>query len=401
VLDALNDLQIAHSEQLRGEICKLIESKNGWIGFDQFMDMALYAPGLGYYSGGARKFGEQGDFITAPMMGSLFGRCLANQCADVLTRCDQSRCLSVVEFGAGTGELMLEILRHLELQKLLPDEYVVLETSADLQERQRQLIATSKPEYLEIIRWSNRLDEKINGIIIANELLDAIPVKRFEIDENFMARELGVTLNDDCSETDTSPFQWKSANQPFELPVQDRLKPFQLDVGYQSEIGLQAEAWVRSIGDNLENGAMVLIDYGFPASEYYHYDRRGGTLMCHFQHTAHDDPFRHPGLQDITAHVDFSAVFEAARQANLDLAGYCNQASFLMSLGILDEYHKVLVGDSNGQDQTSRKSLEMAQQIKKLTLPHEMGELFKVIAFSRNFDYPLQGFDMQNRAGWL
>jgi len=400
VLNVLNELQAAHSEQLRREISKLIESKRGWIGFDLFMDLALYAPGMGYYSGGARKFGEQGDFVTAPMMGPLFGRCLANQCAEVLARCDQSKCRSVVEFGAGNGELMLEILMHLELQKLLPDAYVVLETSADLQERQRRLIETSKPEYLEIIRWSNRLDEKINGIIIANELLDAIPVKRFEIDENYMARELGVILNEGYSGADTNAFLWKTAKEPFESVVQDRLKQLQFEIGYQSEIGLQAEAWVRSIGDKLENGAMVLIDYGFPASEYYHYDRRAGTLMCHFQHTAHDDPFRYPGLQDITAHVDFSAVYGAATEVNLDLAGYCDQASFLMSLGILDEYQKAL-GDSYDQDQTSRKSLEMAQQIKKLTLPHEMGELFKVIAFTRNFDYPLKGFEMQNRAGRL
>jgi SAM-dependent MidA family methyltransferase len=401
VLNALNEFQATHSEKLCRKIRKIIESENGWIGFDRFMALALYAPSLGYYSAGAHKFGEQGDFITAPMIGPLFGRCLANQCAEVLARCDQSKCRSVVEFGAGTGELMLEILLHLESRASLPDKYVVLEISADLQERQRALIETSKPEYLEIISWATNLEEKVNGIIIANELLDAMPVKRFEIDENSVARELGVTLNNGGSGEDGKAFIWKLANEPFANTVQDRLKQHQLETGYQSEIGLQAEAWVRSIGDNLETGAMVLIDYGFPAQEYYHCDRRSGTLMCHFQHVAHDDPFRNPGLQDITAHVDFSAVSDAAAEVSLDLAGYCNQASFLMSLGILDEYQKVLSNDSNTEDQTTRETLEMAQQIKKLTLPHEMGELFKVIAFTRNFDYSLKGFEMQNQAGRL
>jgi len=394
-------MQATHSRKLCREIKRMIESENGWIGFDRFMEMALYAPGMGYYSAGARKFGEPGDFITAPMISPLFGRCLANQCAEVLGKCDESRCRSVVEFGAGTGELMLEILTHLESLESLPDEYVVMETSADLRQRQQVLIEASNPEYLKIICWSNSLKDQVNGIIIANELLDAMPVKRFEIDENSVARELGVVLNDETAGENGSTFLWKAASEPFEYSVQERLHQYQLKPGYKSEIGLQAEAWVRSIGDNLETGAIVLIDYGFPAPEFYHYDRRGGTLMCHFQHVAHDDPFRNPGLQDITAHVDFSAIADVAAEVKLDLAGYCNQAAFLMSLGILDEYQNILSNDSNTEDRTSRESLEMAQQIKKLTLPHEMGELFKVIAFTRNFEHPLKGFDMQNQAGRL
>lgn len=385
----LNETQSTHTAKASVAIRSLIESRGGWIGFDEFMDQALYGPQTGYYTAGAEKFGEQGDFVTAPMISSLFGYCLARQAEQVLSLCDSSKPTMIVEFGAGTGQLMLDVLNKLNELKSLPDEVVIVEVSPDLRSRQKKILQALDPKIMETIRWADTVDFDIHGVVLGNELLDAFAVKKFVIDKNLIPMEMGVRVSDDG-------FDWQVSDLPMNETVIARLKLFGIEPGYQGEVGLAAEAWIQSIGERVTMGAMILIDYGYPVKEFYHWDRNQGTLMCHFQHKAHTNPFLYPGLQDITSHVDFSAVANSARNAGLDIAGYCLQAHFLLSLGLLNECEQVITSEP-----ISRASIDMAQQVKKLTLPHEMGELFKVIAFTRGIDQTLQGFDMRNVVGAL
>ena len=382
-------LEREHSARLSQQIHDSIRSGVGWIGFDHFMEQALYAPGLGYYAAGKNKIGDDGDFVTAPTLGSQFARCLANQFAEILEYLPASSTSTIVEFGAGTGQLMLDVLDALELQDSLPCRYLVIETSADLQQRQQQAVNRHQPKYQEIIVWSEQLPEQVSGIVFANEMLDAMPVKRFWIDSNGEAKELGIRH-------ENGNYEWHQTTEALGHKDQERLAAYGLPAGYRSEIAAQAEAWVRTIAEHLDKGVMLLVDYGFPGREFYHRDRVDGTVMCHYRHTAHPDPFFYPGLQDITSHVDFTAIADAALESGLELAGYCAQGSYLISLGLLDNH-----AGQFDPAQPTRESLSMAQEIKKLTLPHEMGELFKVVAFSRHYPMALSGFSMQNLAARL
>ena len=243
------------------------------------------------------------------------------------------------------------------------------------------------------VQWLCELPESITGVVLASELLDALPVIRFEVGEGHSINELGVSLDP------RGRLQWK-AGKPFSAErMQDvggRLQNVLDSPGYRNEVGFQAQAWVGEVARRMNQGAMILVDYGFPESEYYHPDRLDGTLMCHYRHTAHSDPFIHIGLQDITAHVDFSAIARAGKAAGMTLSGYAAQAQFLMSLGLLDRYQERIDSVDIGVD-----TLSLAAEIKKLTLPHEMGELFKVMALSNNINPVLRGFGMQNLAGRL
>ena len=386
-----NALQLAHSGRLTQAISETILKNGGWIGFDEFMNLALYYPGLGYYSAGATKFGEQGDFITAPLLGKQFAECIAAQCNECLNNLE-SKSRMIAEFGAGTGQLALDILIALSNLGELPAEYLVVETSPELRQRQYELIANQNEEILNVVKWIDDLPKGFCGVVLGNELLDALPVKRFEIDRTGEIKELGVALSGDG-------LIWQIADETMAKIYQRRLKSHDLPEGYQSELGVQAEAWVRSCLDKIKTGVLLLIDYGFPEMEYYHPDRNQGTLMCHYRHQAHDDPFYYPGLQDITAHVDFSAVARAGLEVRAELAGYCNQANFLISLGLLERCEKNIQTLESETDM--KRHLALTQEIKKLTLPHEMGELFKVIALTKNYSEPMRGFSMQNNLGCL
>ena len=376
---------LAHSEKLQGVIREAIAAAGGAIGFDRFMELALYAPGLGYYSAGSRKFGEAGDFVTAPELSSLFSRCLARQCREVLERIDGG---DILEFGAGSGTMAADILAELAALDCLPGRYRILELSAELRERQQQTITERVPALADRVQWLDGLPEPgFRGVVLANEVLDAMPVHRFRITGG-EPRELFVAW-------DGEGFSLEE-REP-EGVLKERLQHLQseysLDDGYESELNLRAEDWVRSLGDFLEQGVALLIDYGFAAGEFYHPQRHRGTLMCHYRHRAHDDALILVGLQDITAHVDFTAVGEAALAAGLSVRGYTGQANFLIGNGLTE-----LLAGTQGD---ARQQLTLAAQVKRLTMPGEMGELFKVMALARGWDGPLQGFALRDERGRL
>jgi SAM-dependent MidA family methyltransferase len=352
------------------------------IPFSRFMELALYAPALGYYAAGKQKFGAEGDFVTAPELGPLFAGCLGNQCLQIFDALGHGE---ILEAGAGSGLLAAQLLEFLEHRNALPRRYAILELSAELRDRQRHTLASMVPHLLERVEWLDRLPAvPIQGIIIANELLDAMPAELFhhtadgDLRRHVAWSDAGFVFTD----------------RPAEGELAQRIAALDLPPDYISEIGLAAEGWVRSMAASLEHGVALLIDYGFPRREYYHLQRTRGTLMCHYRHRAHDDPLILAGLQDITAHVDFTAVAEAAVEAGLEVAGYTSQAAFLLGCGL----DQILTAAANGE---TRMQLLLANQAKRLTLPSEMGELFKVIALSKNVDMPLRGFALQDRRGAL
>lgn len=347
-------------------------SEQGPISFSEFMQDALYAPQLGYYRNGLIKFGEEGDFITAPQISPLFGCCVAKQCQQVLQNLGHG---SILEIGAGNGILAKSILTELAKQKTLPEHYFILELSADLQQRQRELLADS-PELLARVQWLTELPTTFSGVIIANEVVDAMPVHKFKIDHNQSLQEYFVDWEQDH-------FLWQL--QPPTKALKNIYKTIQtppLSAGYVSEINSLIPGWLDNLASSLREGLILLIDYGFPEHEYYHMDRSTGTLMCHFHHQAHADPLLNVGVQDITAHVNFTQVANCAQASNLTLAGYTHQAGFLINCGITE-----LMLKAGGLSY-----FHQAQQVKQLTLPSEMGELFKAIALTRKLDCELLGF---------
>ncbi|GAB4295208.1 MAG: SAM-dependent methyltransferase [Thiohalomonadaceae bacterium] len=355
--------EAAHSAALSRHLGKEISAAGGAISFARYMELALYAPGLGYYSAGARKFGADGDFVTAPELSPLFSRCVARHCAGLLSALDGGE---VMEFGAGSGVMAADILLELERMQALPPRYAILEVSADLRDRQRQTLAARAPHLLERVRWLDALPENFVGVVLGNEVLDAMPVHRFRWHDG-QGHELGVRWNGEA-------FAW------CELPVctprlaariRELAAACTWPEGYESEVNLAAEDWLHSLAGVLRRGVALLFDYGFPRHEYYHPQRSGGTLMCHYRHRSHPDPLILPGLQDITAHVDFTAMAAAATDAGLDVLGFANQANYLIGSGLLALAQEA--GDVRGQ-------LEVAAQLKRLLLPGEMGELFKVLA---------------------
>jgi SAM-dependent MidA family methyltransferase len=376
----------AHSEKLIALITNEIAAAGGRISFARYMELALFAPGLGYYSAGASKFGEQGDFVTAPEISPLFSRALAWQVAEVLSVIDDGE---VLEVGGGTGIMAAEMLAELERLDALPARYAILELSADLQARQRQTISERVPHLLERVHWLTALPEPgFRGVVVANELLDALPVQCFCMTEDGL-RERFVSF-------EAGRFQWVTAEADTltsQLPPSLLEQLTALPVGYQSELNLAANAWVEAIAEMLGAGVVLLIDYGFPRHEYYHPQRNRGTLMCHYRHRAHEDPFVYPGLQDITAHVDFTSIAEAAVSAGLDVRGYNTQGFFLLGCGLAELAQPF--DDALGE-QNERQQILQAQQIRTLTLPAEMGERFKVIALARDYENPLRGFTMQD-----
>jgi SAM-dependent MidA family methyltransferase len=362
----------AHSAALCQRIAEAIGASEGWIGFDRYMDMALYEPGLGYYAAGARKLGAAGDFVTAPELSSLFGAALARQVGEVLRASGGE----ILELGAGSGRLAADLLLTLDGSGCAPERYAILEVSAELRARQRELLGQLPHRLAARVDWLDRLPEQFTGVILGNEVLDALPVHLLAWRDE-IAVERGVILRDRGFAFADRPIAASKL-----LHAASRLDPPR---PYVSEISLAAGALVRSFAAMLERGVVILIDYGFGQAEYYHPQRNAGTLMCHYRHRAHGDPFFWPGLQDITAHVDFSAVLRAGLEGGLSFMGYTSQANLLVNLGITE----LLAATPT---EPAAAYLRLAAGVQKLLSPSEMGELFKVVALGRGIDVPLSGF---------
>lgn len=380
-------------------LCMQIEEQcnrnMGVIPFSEFMQMALYAPGFGYYSGGLQKFGTEGDFITAPEVSAMFSQCLARQAADVLNVVDTPE---ILEFGAGSGVMAADILLELERLDCLPEKYLILELSAELKQRQQQTIKNRAGDLFNRVLWLDVLPtEKFNGLVLANEVLDAMPVECFKIGSEGVQSLYVRCKESEQSKTSTElSSEYRDAGDAVKKAVQkiEERTGTTLPKDYCSEFNPSIPGWLKSISSILNQGMVLLIDYGYVASEYYHEERQMGTMMCHYQHRAHADPLWYPGLQDITAFVDFTDVAYSAVDAGFDVSGYTTQAMFLMSNG-LDELHQRQVTDD------VKNQVILSQQIKTLTMPSEMGERFKVMALTKNYDEPLRGFMMQDLRGRL
>ncbi len=382
---------LAHIEQLKKHIQDTIRKSDGKISFADYMNLALYTPGLGYYSAGLKKFGKQGDFITAPEISPLFSQCLAIQCIEIMQQTQQS---VLLEVGAGSGIMAIELVLELERREQLPKQYLILELSAELRDRQQQAIKARVPHLYDSFQWLDRLPEApFSGIVLANELLDAMPVHMLKLTpEHSYERYVAIDQDNNFIWQDEITDNTLVENKITEIKkLHQSLSDFTIKPveTYITEINLQAEHWIKSIADILGSGAILLIDYGYAAKEYYHPQRSMGTLMCHYQHHRHDDPFYLPGIQDITAHINFSSIAHAARQSGLDVTGFTTQAHFLMAGGLVE-----LTQDLDPDDVLH--FTETTRQIKILTLPEEMGELFKVLLLVKGKKLSLSAFQFQD-----
>lgn len=417
ILPPLSPDEQHHSGAVAALLREAIAAAGGWLSFERFMDLALYAPGLGYYSAGSAKLGAGGDFVTAPEISDLFSRCVARQVAEVLSVTGGE----ILELGAGTGRMAATVLESLAADGVLPERYSILEVSGDLAQRQRERLRSLPVELRERVVWLERLPEQpLRGVVLANEVLDALPCHRFvvagagmepapaatpvgvnaEVDSlsagspgqlasaSALARsiaELGVSLDGDRFVERTAPPDGELARacEALESGLPQPLPP-----GYTSEVCLRVEPWLASVGDCLERGLILLFDYGLPRSHYYHPQRVSGTLRCHFKQRAHDDPYINVGVQDITAWVDFTRVAEAAIAAGLDVSGFSTQAAFLLATGI----ERLAVSESGDVVEQTRR----ASEARRLLLPGEMGEAFKAMALTRDYDAALSGFGLQD-----
>ena len=371
----------AHSQRVTAAIRSAIDDAGGAITFERFMSLALYAPGLGYYDAGSTKLGPGGDFVTAPELSPLFSQCVARQVAQIL---DALAGGEILELGAGSGALAIEVMRALAIEGRLPSRYAILELSAELRHRQQASIARAIPSLANRMAWLEALPEAFEGVVLANEVLDAVPVHLVELRDGTLD-ELLVTCRPDG-------FAW--ARRPASTDLVAAIDSREWPDGYRTEVHPEQSALVETLARSIKRGALLLIDYGFPTAEYYHPQRTGGTLMCHYRHQAHTDPLVLPGLQDITAHVDFSAVARAAARGGVEIAGYTTQAQFLVNTGITDLLARTPAAEA-------RNYAPLAAAAQKLMSPAEMGELFKVIACTRGIETPLLGFRRGDRAHTL
>jgi SAM-dependent MidA family methyltransferase len=450
---------LQHSQQLLDYIISKIRENQGSISFAEYMEMALYAPNLGYYRSNLQKFGPKGDFVTAPELSPLFSHCLARQCQQILQGLnktiegarDKSSEMDaqidkdknedtdkdktyrqgniqdkgdILEIGAGSGQMAVDLLLELKSLNSLPNHYYILELSANLQQRQYEKITSLIPEFAPQVHWVTEFPTAFQGIILANEVLDAMPVNRFQFTTEGI-KEIKVTENknngtlafenfsiedQDIKNLEGLPFleHWlrfieqkqsalsrlhpypTSRPNSYTTSEPNPSNPTSWPSPYTTEVNLYLKPWVLTLAENLKKGIILLIDYGFSRKEYYHPDRSMGTLMCHYRHYSHSDPFLYPGLQDITAHVDFTAVAEAAEEAKLEVLGFTHQAAFLLGCGLLDIVQ-------NQYKKTEKERIEQNHAINILTSPSEMGELFKVMAIGKNFEEPLIGFEYSDQ----
>jgi len=367
----------AVSERLVAAVRAAIAANGGWLPFERYMALVLYAPGLGYYSAGSVKLGAGGDFVTAPELSDLFGRVVAAEVGRRLAPLEQP---VILELGAGTGRLAAAMLTALDAAGQPPGTYWILETSADLRERQRHMLEA----FADRVRWLDNLPESaFEGVVLANEVVDALPVAVFEKRSGAIV-PIGV-----CEEH--GGFDWAAGPEDARLTAAVHALESALGTplpnGFRSEIRLDLAEWIDAIARPLRRGSVLLIDYGMTRTDYYRADRSGGTLICHYRHLAHDDPFYRAGLQDLSAWVDFSACAEAGAAAGLSVDGYTTQAQFLLHGGIGDALETF----------DERERLAHSAALKRLVLPGEMGERFKVLAMSRGIGAQLPGRDFRDR----
>lgn len=377
----------AHSERVVEFIRGQIDAAGGSIGFAEFMQHALYAPGLGYYAAGATKFGEAGDFITAPEVSSAFGGVVARQCAEVLAQVPDGE---ILEYGAGSGKLAVDVLEALQRLGSLPAAYRILDVSPDLRERQEALLRQRAPDLLPLVTWLDAPPADLRGVILANEVLDALPVERFvRRDGRILQQRVAVARNG---------FAWTDAPASARLAAAveaieaERGAPF--PDSFASEVCLALPGWIQGLSDVLRSGVAFLFDYGVSRREYYAAQRIDGWLRCHFRHRAHSDPLVLVGIQDLTAWVDFTAVAEAAVAAGFEISGYSAQAQFLMAGGLAKELQGLAALPPGEQ-------LELSRQVKTLTLPGEMGEHFKCMALHKGAIAQPSGFGLADRTHTL
>lgn len=388
----------AHSAQLCEKIKQAIWQKNGWISFADFMQMALYTPEFGYYAGGLDKFGKGGDFVTAPEISALFGQALANQIAEILPQTDGN----ILELGAGSGKLAQDILLRLAELSLNPN-YFILEVSSHLRAvQQEKLEQRLPPEIFKRVIWLDKLPENFSGVILANEVLDALPVHIVRQAEDGIVERGIAEKNGELIWQEKNLVKVNSAGAFVEVPnltalekqLLTQVQQQHLPVGMETEFCPAATGLVQSLSQSLQQGAILLIDYGFSAREYYHPQRNQGTLMCHYRHYAHDDPLKFIGLQDITAHVNFTQIAEAGVSSGLTFAGFTTQAQFLLNCGLLALLQTI-------SPDNVREYAPLAAAVQKLLSPAEMGELFKVIGFTKNLNSTLIGFSRGDKAHTL
>jgi SAM-dependent MidA family methyltransferase len=357
---------VAHSTRLVQAIIARIEQRGGLIGFDEYMQMALYEPGLGYYSAATPKFGAQGDFVTAPEISPMFGFCLAQQANALVAQGCNAR---ILEFGAGSGKLCAQILHSSPTL----EHYHILDLSAELKQRQQQYLRSQlSAELFHKIDWLSSLPTDFDGIVLANEVLDAMPVHIMQKQGDWM--ELGVAY-------DGQGFTWQSFAPG--KPALNAIRSIEARLGelpdnYCSELNLNYAPWFNALTQSCKRAVVLIIDYGYEQAHYYHPSRRRGSLTCHFQHRVHTDPLIYPGLQDITAFVDFDACADAAESAGFELTGLVPQGQFLLANGLLEEAQR------QARESDSVAQLAVSQQVQTLSLPHEMGEKFKVLAMQKN-----------------
>ncbi len=368
---------LAHSERLSAFIRHEIAANDGAIPFSRFMELALYAPGLGYYSAGARKFGEGGDFVTAPELGPIFAACIAESVAPVLQQLGSSAVF--LELGGGSGAFAEVALKRLLELDALPDRYLILEPSADLRERQRERLQRSlSPMLFELVEWLNGpLPDDWSGVLFANEVIDALPTPRFAIRDGEVFEEY-VTIDGDRFARTLRPADAFLGNAVRHV---ERSLEHPLAEGYRSEVLPQLPYWIQAVSGGMQRGAMLFVDYGHPRGEFYQPDRTDGTLRAYYRHRMHDEPLLWPGLQDLTASVDFTALAEAGVAAGFDFAGYCSQASFLLGNGMASVFERIERMHDATEQQRRRN------EVKKLTLPSEMGERFQVMGFAKDVEF--------------
>lgn len=393
--DTVNSLPLpdkdAAAHSLKVKQCLLDKiAAGGSLLFTEYMNTVLYEPGLGYYSAGSTKLGGEGDFITAPEISSLFSQSIAQAILPALAEIESC---NILEVGAGSGKMAVAILAHLDSLNKLPEHYYILELSADLRVRQQQLIKEMIPSIVERIIWLDNIPENLNAVVIANELLDAMPVVRFRKETQGIGIEHVVEVDGE--------FQLSYIHDAENAIYQRAIKRVEeveregtaLEVGFVSEINFNAEDWLTSIAEKLDKGIIILIDYGYPQHEYYHPQRNEGTLNCFYRHRHHSNPFLYPGLQDLTAHIDFTAIADSGINSGLNLLGYTTQSHFLFGAGIAQLAEK---RSENVADDNIVAQIEMANEVKKLTMPYEMGEVVKVIGFSKNCDLALEAFHFKD-----
>ena len=375
-----SEIEIQLSEQLKTKIIQDIHSNQGWISFDRFMEFALYDPEFGYYTGNLRKFGEKGDFVTASEISSFFAKTMCIQFEEIFLSLDKN----IIEIGAGSGKFALEVIQSLDSKKI--DHYFILEISHSLRKHQYELLIKNLPPHLfGKVQWIDQIPQEYNGIIFCNELLDALPVDLIKKSSGIPYQK-GVALENDL-------FIWKDKAIK-DLSIYDHINLESLPDNYLAEDAIHIKSWINKISESISKGVVIIIDYGFNHSEYFHEQRSQGTLMCHFKHHAHDNPLIQVGIQDITSHVNFSYLAREASSKGLHINGFISQANFLINCGILELLEKVNIEDSV-------LYMKSVSEIQKLLSPSEMGDLFKVMTIEKNIDINLLGLKNNNKVTTL